>query len=48
VRCNADGTSDVSFGVGGRVTTDIGGDAVLRALVLQPDGKARRLLTVGG
>lgn len=37
VRYNADGTPDVSFGTGGKVTTNMGDDAY--ALVLQPDGK---------
>ena len=40
VRYNADGSLDTSFGVGGKVTTDIGSsDASAHALLLQPNGK---------
>jgi uncharacterized delta-60 repeat protein len=41
VRYNADGSLDTSFGAGGRVTTDIGGDHnEILAVVIQPaDGK---------
>jgi uncharacterized delta-60 repeat protein len=39
VRYLANGTLDVSFGFGGVVTTDFGGDDAATALVLQPDGK---------
>ncbi len=41
VRYNADGSLDTSFGVGGKVTTDVGvlsNDAAY-SMVLQPDGK---------
>jgi uncharacterized delta-60 repeat protein len=45
-RFNADGTPDVSFGVDGKVTTDIGGgtDDTPSAIAIQPDG---RILVVG-
>lgn len=39
VRYNTNGTLDPSFGVGGKVTTDLGGDDVANALCIQPDGK---------
>ena len=39
VRYHADGTLDQTFGAGGKVTTDFGGDDVVRALLIQPDGK---------
>lgn len=39
VRYNSDGSLDTSFGRGGTVTTAIGVDAGLSALVIQPDGK---------
>lgn len=39
VRYHTDGTLDASFGAGGKVTTDFGGDDVARAVLLQPDGK---------
>jgi uncharacterized delta-60 repeat protein len=34
-----DGRLDPTFGTGGKVTTDLGGDERFSALVLQPDGK---------
>ena len=39
IRYNADGTLDRTFGAGGKVETDIGGDDHLAAVELQPDGK---------
>jgi uncharacterized delta-60 repeat protein len=39
VRYNPDGSLDTSFGTGGKVITDFGGDDFGRALVLQADGK---------
>ena len=39
VRFNADGSPDGSFGAGGRVTTSLLGFDLVRAGVLQPDGK---------
>src|SRR6266540_2032037 len=33
------GTLDVSFGTGGKVTTDFGGPDLARAIAVQPDGK---------
>jgi uncharacterized delta-60 repeat protein len=40
VRYNSDGTQDMTFGTGGRVTTDFsGGEDRSGALVVQPDGK---------
>jgi uncharacterized delta-60 repeat protein len=44
VRYNADGSLDPTFGMGGKVTTPIGGSMAF-ALVLQPDGK---LVAAGG
>ncbi len=38
-RTNPDGTLDATFGAGGRVTTDLGGDDRPSDVVLQPDGK---------
>ncbi|SVA88177.1 uncharacterized protein METZ01_LOCUS141031, partial [marine metagenome] len=38
-RINTDGTMDTSFGTGGRVTADLGGGDVIRAIEVQPDGK---------
>ena len=39
-RYNADGSLDATFGVGGKVVTDFGGDYdVAAALAIQPDGK---------
>lgn len=38
-RLNPDGTPDATFGDGGRVVTDLGGNDILLALALQPDGK---------
>jgi uncharacterized delta-60 repeat protein len=38
-RYNADGTPDLTFGVGGAETTSIDDDAEARAMALQPDGK---------
>jgi uncharacterized delta-60 repeat protein len=40
-----DGSLDPTFGVEGKVTTDLGGDNQAGALVLQPDGK---LVVAGG
>ncbi len=37
-RYNPDGTLDTSFGVGGKVTTHLGGDDQANAAVLQPNG----------
>ena len=40
VRLNPDGTPDASFGTGGVVTTDFGGDYdIATAVALQPDGR---------
>ncbi|WP_318773950.1 Ig-like domain-containing protein, partial [Meiothermus sp.] len=40
VRYNPDGSLDTSFGIGGKVTTEVGSSSdEARALVLQPDGK---------
>jgi uncharacterized delta-60 repeat protein len=45
VRYNPNGTLDASFGVGGKITTDLfGGDDSIFSLALQPDGK---ILAVG-
>src|SRR5438067_6109915 len=43
------GDLDPSFGVGGKVTTDLGGVDVIRAVARQPDGKivAGGITTVG-
>lgn len=38
-RLNGDGSLDASFGVGGKVTTDIGAEDEAKAVTLQPDGK---------
>jgi uncharacterized delta-60 repeat protein len=38
-RYNLDGSLDSTFGTGGRVLTDLGGDASINALVIQRDGK---------
>jgi uncharacterized delta-60 repeat protein len=38
-RYRPDGSLDASFGMGGKVTTDLGGGDEAFALVLQPDGK---------
>lgn len=38
-RYNPDGTLDTTFGTGGKVTTDLGGEDVIHALALQPDGQ---------
>ncbi len=38
-RYNADGSVDLTFGSGGRVVTDFGGDDTAFALAVQPDGK---------
>src|SRR5438034_2314987 len=38
-RYNADGSVDLTFGSGGRVVTDFGGDDTAYALAVQPDGK---------
>jgi uncharacterized delta-60 repeat protein len=43
-RYQPDGALDASFGVGGMVTTDLGGTDDTRAMILQPDGK----IVVGG
>lgn len=45
VRYNADGSLDASFGVGGKVTTDISDIDSLNDAVLQPDGK---IVVAGG
>ena len=39
VRYNANGSLDLTFRVGGKVTADFGMSAAASALVLQPDGK---------
>ena len=39
VRYNPDGSLDSSFGNGGEVITDVGDDASISAMALQPDGK---------
>ena len=39
-RLNPDGSVDSSFGAGGKVTLDFGGDDSADAVVVQPDGKA--------
>jgi len=44
-RYQPDGSPDATFGTGGVVTTDLGGDEEISALVLQPDGK---LVAAGG
>lgn len=44
VRYNSDGSLDASFGSGGIVTTDLGGNDQIFEVILQPDGK----LIVGG
>jgi uncharacterized delta-60 repeat protein len=45
VRYNTDGSFDNGFGIGGKVTMDIGGGTLrVRAVVVQPDGK----IIVGG
>jgi uncharacterized delta-60 repeat protein len=44
VRYEADGTLDPTFGVGGKVLTDLGGSERIHALLVQPDG---RILAVG-
>ena len=38
-RYNANGSLDLTFRAGGKVTTDMGGDDFAAALALQPDGK---------
>ena len=38
-RYNLDGSLDSTFGTGGKVLTDLGGDARINALVIQRDGK---------
>ena len=38
-RYNADGSLDSQFGIGGKITTDFGGDDRANALALQRDGK---------
>lgn len=38
-RYNSDGGLDISFGDGGKVTTEIGSEASSRSILLQPDGK---------
>ncbi len=45
VRFNADGSLDASFGVGGKVTTDISDIDSINDAVLQPDGK---IVVAGG
>src|SRR5438094_959933 len=44
-RYNSNGSLDPSFGTGGRVLTDFGGDDEARALALQDDGK---IVVAGG
>lgn len=39
VRYNPDGSLDPSFGLGGRVVTDLGSSDLLTALAVQPDGR---------
>jgi uncharacterized delta-60 repeat protein len=50
VRYEADGQLDPTFGMGGVVSTDVGGSDTIHALVLQPDGRlvAGGVATVGG
>ncbi|BEL04418.1 hypothetical protein Q0Z83_026090 [Actinoplanes sichuanensis] len=43
-RYRANGSLDTSFGTGGKIITDLGGDAAATAMVIQRDGK----LVVGG
>jgi uncharacterized delta-60 repeat protein len=38
-RYNADGSLDPTFGVGGKVVTDLGSTEVARSVAIQPDGK---------
>lgn len=38
-RYNPDGSLDPSFGTNGLVTTNVGGDDIINAVLLQPDGK---------
>ena len=45
VRRNPDGSPDASFGIGGRVDTDLGGLESCGGLALQPDGK---IVILGG
>jgi uncharacterized delta-60 repeat protein len=44
-RYNANGTLDTTFGGDGKVTTDLGGEDVVYAVALQPDGK---IVVAGG
>jgi uncharacterized delta-60 repeat protein len=44
-RYNVDGSLDASFGVGGKVTTSLGGSEQANAVALQPDG---RIVVAGG
>ncbi len=46
-RYNPDGSLDTSFGTGGEVLTDFGGEEFANALVLQPDGKLVAAGTTG-
>lgn len=39
VRYNADGSLDITFGDGGKATTDFGNDDEAQAVAVQPDGK---------
>jgi uncharacterized delta-60 repeat protein len=39
VRLNANGTIDTSFGIGGKVKVNIGGNDFVNDMILQPDGK---------
>jgi uncharacterized delta-60 repeat protein len=39
IRFNPDGSLDVSFGTGGKVSTDLGGEDAIFAIALQPDGR---------
>jgi uncharacterized delta-60 repeat protein len=43
-RYHADGSLDLRFGIGGKITVDLGGDDKVNALAFQPDGK---IVTVG-
>ncbi len=39
VRYNTNGSLDASFGTGGKVIVDYGGNEIINSMVLQPDGK---------
>lgn len=47
-RFNPDGSLDPSFGAGGRLLLDLGGDPSLSTLALQPDGKLVALMFGSG